>query len=1595
MDRWDDTLSEDWVSQPRPSPPASLANGNSSISDNLSSSGASQSRIPRPKQRTYSTSLSNGRGQGKSTSKSALGKDNGQHALSERTSSRLNARSPSSLKDKTNANDRHPSPNNTPRSSRAHSDSSLQSVIHNTVQHKSSSSSPRKDHERHGTPEWKRRVVNGELGYGEQRDLFSPMGLENLFHPGTAPSRPQHKKGHKLESAKDDGFPSSPPPYPSAMQSRIFESVSDVPPAVHGVLEALEEEEEGPSISAAAAENLIGRQEREEKRSSQRHASHTGASCEDVDVSAVHVHGKDLNGESSFESLQESVGVNRTVSGQEDSRNEKFSPVFVSKHNTVDGRIDYAALDLSYGHLKQELGRLGLQESLRPSTRSSDHDVQYGHSDSRGGSVSPERLSHDWTSHSLPDDLSTSTEFFASKGGFINMRRGGYSNDGSFLKRNLSPSSNPCFDNSDISEMHRLRSEPSASLLPTSPIPIPPRAIVRRASTSGSQLPALLPSPATSPNRGAPSPRKSESSGSPLKLFGQYDTFTNDRLLRRMGQFQPSSSSIVLEEESRDPGIGRGRSPFASVGPDGPVSTTGSPNQATTMSGFGEGKFHGYKFKEEISVAPSQSISQHVDGGSEPAVFDLDSGAESQVAIRLEKSPEIKDSHHARERRSHRSTTRTLHNHTRRWVAEVGPAQISSSAKQRVYEEPDAAQRPGDDAQITSKRPPNSPAKDPAPKRRRTYGSAEAGAISADLQSGEQRSQPMQSIVGRKRKDARYDLKNQEADPKVIALRQMLRPRTPTPTQHRKQAGAPEATEGIVSSLPDSRGQNNVDQDRTRSNAADEGIKAQTQALAAELANFALHAAENIGNDSRKPSITTQDFLNEATKVMNIIRAKGKPPSGLGSIEQSEAEEAEAAEDDEPPYEEQSTKDEFSRPPSREGGSLRILRAPKQLDPRVISHLRKFEEKDGVDDVIASSLRSLRINEHGIQNVLTVTRTDVSVSDVGTESDPSNIRILENAPWQRKRKHLSSSTLGNMIRREHDEIKSHVSDSSSGPSTGRSIPTGSSRSSGTKALIGPERVSHLIPDQAAGMTYDHIKQTWVRRKGSGGGSVAGSEQRASEGTEADPFEDIPDLSVDELEEIKRIETLQKETKEGAIKLMEPVQGSERGSEAEQVEGNAVNSRPRTRDGVEQIPTNISSVASKYSQMESSQPITDTRATSWGDEPFTTKLHPERQQETHMVEYPTPRHHEQEVEHEISILEGRVSKTPTRLDHHKHRARVVTVAFSSPLVNHVQSQEYEESPTRDSGLWANACDSIHEQSPLEHSSGLGTPYSNALKRKSAGFARRKSTHTSTTRKGQPFTARAISRIDEHTEVSFNQCHDLNQRQGLDLTISTPLAVSSPAGRRSNYSFHLSPLPDFTVHQLDESLQLDIDHVAKRGPHQSAKELESSFSIAVAELVKKITDVEPFEPYWEYIRQLHLRGQGLITLHLLRDFCARLEELDVSDNELGQLNGAPSTIRHLKIQRNCLSNLTAWAHLSNLQYLDVSGNQIESLEGFSSLIHLRELRADDNKIRDVEGIFELDGLITLRLRGNCVERVDFGSAELYVQERFKDQRLADNK
>lgn len=1525
MERWIDTLSEEWPSQPPSERFASIKGSPSAQGNSSPISNGSQSRIPRYKHRSASSLGQKEAAASRRRASGPLDKDL-KNALSEKTSSNLNAthqrpaNGPSKL--------RSPNPGMRPQSKRHNSTGS---ALADTVQHKIS---PLKKENLQATPEWKRRVLRGNIGQGEQADLFGPIGLESIFRPLTVNSKvlPKQRKGPKIQVASIEDYPSSPPPYPSAVvpapsaESRDRKSNQSTSKLQMKVVEEEKEDGQPPNSTNEATDT---------RRTAQASGSTQSGS--------VLLH-------------------SRKPSAQSDDRDEQISEIYTLP-NTVDGRVHYAAVDGSLRRLHSQMDKLRLQQQNFPGSRSSDDGISYAETAPGEDSQLPCSQTSDLTGHSLPDDLSMGTEVFASNGGFINVRRGGYSNEGSFQRRPLSPSSLPDFDDS------RLQS------------PGTPETNKRRGSgksNTGKILPEESRQAPRTPKRhglnNASTPEQPRSSGSPLKLFDKYDTFTNERLVRRMSKFeealQASPTNESAAQTDNDAISPRRRSKESRSSRHHHRGDAGNlrPQSNRRISSFGQGELDDHYFP-----TPQKPKVNH-QGGTEVKKENRPPASSAHVSnftFNQPKSPITRNLNSSitdpfKSSKPNHPKHSTLHR-------KRSPKDDARQSNTELAEDRGQAQDLEKvDCNAQGKRLPYSPAKDPQPKRRRTlYGQDEnehgAHFISQLTVTNEPQ---LKSTVGRKRKDALYDVSSQDADPKILATRQMLRPMIPS------QNGSQVKT--LVARSEYTYESRTQIRSNTNQNLQSENLQADmdpaTRAVAGELASFSGELIKDTANGARKASVTTADFFNEAQQIMRLLRAQGRPRSQMGAQELEQdhdtiQEEASLQE---------STKDEFSRPPSREGGSLRRLREPPQMDARVISHLRKFEEKDEVGIALSASLKTLQIDQPKNDPQAPAASDPAQADSSDRESDPPNIRILNHTNQKHSYSAKDVPTLGTEVK-----LRSYGSQSTSDLSIGRSLPTGSSRGSGKRAVIAPETVSHLLKDHVAGMSFDHAKQVWVKRKASKEDRGQTHNRAPSEITEDDPFGDVPDLSVDELEELAR--------RKEAISTLNLVRSdSNQISEhdyARQAESLAAvldnlqdppASRPHTAEGQILARGEPSSAPSNFTRFTSSVAIAETRATSWRDEVLQQKQEKANQTIEEPAATESQDEHVEEVEHEISILEGRVSQSPKRHNCKQHQARVITVAFSSPLIDQMR-------PHNDgSEVWEEESELNLDDSPIHF--GAQPDMSASKKQTSSNFGRR-SIHRSASRRtsigSQSYIARPMSRLDEQDEISFLQA--TNEARNMSIIVSTPLqrstALQPPTtGQQSSIGFHLSPLPDFTIHQIDRSFNLDLDHVAKRRGLLAQHEVDGTFSLATQELVKKLTDIEPYEPYWDYIRNVDLQGRGLLTLNGLHEFCGRLEGLDVSDNELGQLNGAPPCLRNLKIRRNCLSNLTAWGHLQNLQYLDVSGNQIQSLKGFYSLVHLRELRADDNEIESLNGIFQLDGLIRLRLRRNRVGGIDFEGSNL---------------
>lgn len=1310
------------------------------------------------------------------------------------------------------------------------------------------------------TPEWRKRLVQGEIPSGDQRDLFAPIGLESVFKPptpGTEGTRhdqiPMMKQSDHIWNFNDEE--DRDPNWNDSAKDHDTESRREDGGDAKGKEPVAQETKPEPDNKENADASPPGSPADALKVKK-------GAEGPRAELSRNHE-------DPSYDNTQL-----RTASGLEDLRNEGITPITFSRTNTVDGNGTSEVIQSALKQVTNKLESLSLPpDDQRPGSRASDSALLCPQSDPQGQTVLPEDDLLDVTSNSLPQDLSMGTLDYRGRGGFTKFRRTEYLGDGSFLKPRLTPSPLPSQRLSpNTLRNSRIRSSPPY-YLKTNPLTDPP----------------TLPRPSSAHIRNSASRRSGKgkdesmpSSGSPLKLFGDHDTFTNNRLLRRMSQFEETfghnsddDEPVSPSEEARRKGESRS---LLSVKPD--MSSRHSSRRSRARKSF------------------NPKLNRFGDGGLDKFDFSDTSPYEPKLLYNEIPEPNYRPSSRRRSSIPRRHFRRTsLEDIDQESTTDDGNLQVHQGSPSHNNE-----QEAGEETSLgydEVKRASNMPSRETHPKRRRTILRSDSPDLTNEgidhLDQPDNLSLLQRSLIQHGIEDA--DGKHPD----------------PSQSTNGPISPAPGQTKSSLRKRPSSEW--NQSQPIPNSHLGEDSPPGPPGMEVPKV------KVTGVNNEMRKGSITTQDYLDEATRVMDMIRSKGRSAGGLPSLEEIDIEDEEAVMEDED-EDDESTREEFSRPPSRDGVDLRKLREPnKEPNPRILSHLKKFQENDDPE--------FFHLDED--QQPETAPRDNEKLEE---ESDRGLEDSQDTFDDYQKRKNSVVSDEGDDKLQDLLTYNTQVSS--------KSINTGSSTGSHAKGVLSSDLVSHLIPEQVNGFTYDRFKHLWVKE-----GAEKSPEKPKGEDSEDDPFRDIPDLSVDELQEMMRIEAADspKRTEDGSS--VHEIHNNPKSPLSAKIRN--LPPRPHTKDGAPSV--NTSTLQSKGTRFTSSVPNSGTRATSWD-----TNEQKNRESSS-------------EVEHEIKLHEGRLSKPPQRQQDLQQQARVVTISFSSPLVSHVAYSD-DNTPTkytRDGGKEIDQVPQTDKEGSTEPGKSTAPEASDA----------------------QPSIQPPVSKIDEGDENGNGDLSVVRQEDP-EAALATPLKGHPENSlvclrddeKDNSYSFNLSPLPDFTVDQIDHPLQLELSYVAQRTHPTSLRQVHGTFALATEDLVKHLTEVEPFEPYWEHVRRLILREKGLITLHKLSDFCPRLEDLDVSDNDIGQLSGIPATLRTLKIQRNYLSGLTAWGHLVNLQYLDVSGNDLESLDGFGSLIHLREIKANDNNIRNIDGVLDLNGLLSLKLSNNSLVAVDFEGAELYV-------------
>ena len=224
--------------------------------------------------------------------------------------------------------------------------------------------------------------------------------------------------------------------------------------------------------------------------------------------------------------------------------------------------------------------------------------------------------------------------------------------------------------------------------------------------------------------------------------------------------------------------------------------------------------------------------------------------------------------------------------------------------------------------------------------------------------------------------------------------------------------------------------------------------------------------------------------------------------------------------------------------------------------------------------------------------------------------------------------------------------------------------------------------------------------------------------------------------------------------------------------------------------------------------------------------------------------------------------------------------------------------------------------------------------------------------------------SVGRLSDKREVSFR----LPTGQ-----ITTP----------QSYSY----LNDFSFHSIRRHFA-----EARKGDVTNINDIEASFSTGYGKLVKVLTNLGYDELYWDDYKQLKLNGVGLEALSRLDEICPKLTTIDISNNKIAILTGAPKSLRKIVANDNKLSDFVSFGRLTNIQYLNLANNDFERLTSLSSLCHLRELNINNNRVCSLEGISHLDGLLKLSANGNQLTSCDFKN---FVWQQLEELELSGNR
>lgn len=227
-----------------------------------------------------------------------------------------------------------------------------------------------------------------------------------------------------------------------------------------------------------------------------------------------------------------------------------------------------------------------------------------------------------------------------------------------------------------------------------------------------------------------------------------------------------------------------------------------------------------------------------------------------------------------------------------------------------------------------------------------------------------------------------------------------------------------------------------------------------------------------------------------------------------------------------------------------------------------------------------------------------------------------------------------------------------------------------------------------------------------------------------------------------------------------------------------------------------------------------------------------------------------------------------------------------------------------------------------------------------------------------------------------EASFK---DLKEKSKFILSSSppesTPLTTDKTQWAAKNYFKSFNKRGERSYFAPSSVLRDSSFNASAFRERSTVSQTNTSFSKGFGNLIKVLTEVYHSEADWENFAELDVKRKQLKSISRLMEIMPQLLKLNVSNNELRAVTGAPSSLQELDISDNLISDVAPFQYLVNLHTLDLSSNvSLQHLQGLSGLQHLRELRVDNNGLTSLEAISKLSGLQKLSCNNNNISQLD---------------------